>query len=165
MPKTTAAPICEIHNEPKVKVKGQYYCQKCLYSSHLTYETQKQAIQRYNKSPEGRDAAKRYEQSEKYKAARKAYNERLRESLAMARAAQGAGERAKELTPTELRVATSLEGLIAEIREYIDSNMRPPSLQNVINTAKKDYNQVIDAKKAEELINMAAQKRWRAQKV
>lgn len=178
MPRTSTAPVCEIHNEPMVKIKGKYYCQKCLYSSHLTYETQKQAIQRYNKSPEGRDAAKRYEQSEKgklarekylksekYKAARKAYNERLRESLAMARAAQGAGERAKELTPTELRVATSLEGLMAEIREYIDSNMRPPSVQNVINTAKKDYNQVIDTKKAEELINDALQRRSRSQKV
>ncbi len=171
MPRTSTAPVCEIHNEPMVKVKGKYYCQKCLFASHLTYETQRQAVERYNKSPEGRAAAKKYEQSdkgketrnkylksEKYKAARKAYNDRLRESLRLARAARGLGERASELTEPELRVATSLEGLVAEIRSYIDENLRPPSVRNVIDTAKRDYNTVIDAKKAEELIETATKR-------
>ncbi len=178
MPKKTVQ-LCPIHNTPLTpykgnvpELKGTDVCEKCLFSSHLTYETQREAIERYNKSLEGRAAAKKYEQSEKgkatrekylksekYKAARKAYNERLRQSLAMARAAQGVGERAKAITPVELRVATTLEGLMAEIREYIDSNLRPPSIKNVIDTAKKDYNLTIDAKKAQELIDTAMKNR------
>lgn len=172
MAKTQTPPTCEIHGKPKVKVEGQWFCKDCLYGSHLTYETQREAVKRYNKSPEGRDAAKRYEQSdkgksarekylksEKYKAARRAYNARLRESLQIARVARGAGERAKEISPVELRVATSLEGLIAEIRQYIDSNLQPPTVKNVVDTAKRDYGQVIDAKKAEELISAVMKRR------
>ncbi len=171
MPRTSTAPVCDIHNQACIKISGKWYCEKCLFASNLTYETQRQAVERYNKSPEGRAAAKKYEQSEKgketrnkylksekYKAARKAYNERLRESLRMARAARGIGERASELTPGELRVATSLEGLVAEIRSYIDENLRPPSIKNVIDTAKRDYATTIDAKKAEELIDTATKR-------
>jgi hypothetical protein len=166
-----AVKLCPIHNTPLTHFEGKEVCEQCLYSSHLTYTTQREAIQRYNKSPEGRAAAKKYEQSdqgketrnkylksEKYKAARKAYNERLRNSLAIARASQSVGGRAKAITPVEMHTATALEGLMAEIREYVDSNMRLPTVANVIATAKKDYNQVIDAKKAQELIATATQR-------
>ena len=163
------APICEIHHKPKVMVKDQWYCKDCLYSSFLTYETQKEAVKRWRESEKGKQAEKAYEQSDKgketrnkylkgdkYKAARKVYNEHLKQSLAIARLAKGTGEGAKAYTGKELSVASSLEGLLAEIREYLDSNSRPPTVQNVIQTAKRDYGTVIDAKKAEEMIAQAS---------
>ncbi len=168
MPRASTAPVCPTHTKAMVKIKGQYYCEDCLYASHLTYETQREAIKRYNKSAEGRKAAKKYEQSdsgkvarerylksEKYKQRRKEYNERLRQSLAIARIGLGAGGRGTAVTSAELQRAVSLEGLIGEIREYIDTNYRPPTVKNVIETAKKDYNQTIDEKRAQELVAAA----------
>jgi uncharacterized Zn finger protein (UPF0148 family) len=172
MPKKKLTQLCPIHGTPLTTFEGKELCEKCLFNSHLTYETQRDAIERYNKSPEGRAAAKKYEQSEKgkktrnkylksdkYKLARKAYNERLKQSLAIARAAQGVGQRAKATTAIETHVATTLEGLLAEIRDYIDTNLRPPSAKNVVETAKRDYNTVIDIKKAEEMIATALKSR------
>ncbi len=173
MPKTITVPeLCPIHNVELVRTIAGPKCPKCLFNSNLTWETQRQAIARYNKSEEGRAAAKKYEQSDKgktarerylksdkYKAARRAYNERLRESLAMARAAQSVGERAKRYSEPEVRVLTALEGLMAEIRQYIDVNMHTPSIANVIATAKRDYNTSIEAKKAQDLIDQVVQKR------
>lgn len=170
-----AAPICEIHNKPKVKLRGQWYCEACLYSSHLTYQAQKNAVKRWRQSDKGVESEKTYEQSDKgkkarerylkspkYKAARKAYNERLKESLAIARSVRV--ESAKGLTQVEMDVPV-LAGLISEIREYIDNYTKPPTVKAVIDTAKRDYNTTIDEDKAKELIKAAETKNGRSQKI
>ena len=167
---TMTTKVCPEHNEPLVKVKGKWYCKKCLYNSFLTHQTQIQATKRWRQSDKGKEAEKTYEQSDKgkvartaylhsdkYKAARKAYNERLKESLAIARSARIGGS--SKITKEETRTASTLEGLLAEIREYLDSNNRPPTLKNVIDTAKRDYNQVINEDRARELIDAALKSR------
>jgi hypothetical protein len=164
--------ICEIHGVPLKKFKGKDVCEQCLYASNLTYETQKEAIKRFNRSPEGREAAKKYEDSDKGKAARKRYlnsdkyklrrkdyNERLKQSLAIARAAQTTGNRASRLTTEETAVSTTLsalDGLVTEIRSYLDTHQRAPTIKNVVDTAKRDYSKIIDAAKAQELIDAAS---------
>lgn len=167
--KKEVVPVCAKHQEPMVKVQGQYYCKKCVYGSFLTDQAQKSSVKRYRESDAGKKSEKEYEQSEKgqvargryfhsekYKAARRAYNQRLKESLSIARAAHiGAGQ----AKPEELRVTLGLEGLMAEIREYIDQYLKPPTVANVIATAKRDYNQIIDEKRAKELIESAYRRR------
>ncbi len=158
--------VCTIHHTPLKLFKGKWVCELCLRDSDITYQTQREAIERYNKSPEGREAAKKYEQSdkgketrnkylkgEKYKAARKAYNQRLKESLAIARAGLATGTTTKSAMTPELRKTMALDGLIAEIREYINSHSKVPSAKSIIETAKRDYNTTIDEKKAQELID------------
>lgn len=158
--------LCPIHSTSMVTLKGKLYCKSCLYASHLTHQAQKEAIAHWRKSEIGIASEKQYEQSdkgkaargkylhsEKYKLARKAYNERLKESLAIARSART--ESAKGLTKEERQVATGLEGLLAEVREYLDTNLKAPTVKNVVDTAKRDYNQVISEEKAKELIDVA----------
>ena len=173
--KAEIAPICEIHNEAKVKLKDQWWCKSCIYGSHLTYQAQKDAVKNWRQSDKGITSEKEYEQSDKgkvargrylhsdkYKAARKAYNERLKESLAIARSVRV--ESAKGKTQVEIDIPV-LSGLISEIREYYDNYNKAPATKNVIDTAKRDYNTVIDKDKAEELIVAAKTKMGRRQKI
>jgi hypothetical protein len=172
--KTEQAPICDIHGEPKVKLHNQWYCKTCLYNSHLTVQAQKNAVKRWRQSEKGKVSEKTYEQgkgkaardrylhSDKYKAARKRYNERLKESLAITRSVRV--ESAKGITQVELDVPI-LSGLVAEIREYYDNYSKVPSVANIIQTAKRDYNTIIDEVKAKELIAIAKVKNGRQQKI
>lgn len=173
--KKEVPPICSTHNEEMVKVKGQWYCKSCLYSSHLTHTAQKNAVKRWRQSDVGKESEKRYEQSEKgkasrdryfksekYKEARRRYNERLKESLAIARSVRT--ESAKSLTPVEMSVP-ELAGLLAEIREYNDSYLKPPTVKSVIETAKRDYNAVIDEAKAKALIAMGIARNHNKQRI
>jgi len=168
MTRISTVPVCDIHGNSKVKINGEWHCKDCLFASNLTYETQRQAIARYNKSEVGREAAKRYTQTEKgkktrekylkspkYKAARKAYNKRLQESLATARMGRSLADRSSKVTGAELVAHEDLAGLLAEIREYIDTNLRPPTVKNIVATAKRDYMQTITEAKARELIDAA----------
>ncbi len=175
---TAKAPkICPVHNTPLKRYKGKDVCEQCLFSAHLVHETQQAAVKRYNESPEGREAAKRYEQSEKgkiarnrylrsdkYKKSRRAYNERLRESLAISRLGLTGADRAKSLTEPEIRVATTLESLVSEIRSFMDKYGGAPPARNVMATAKRDYNTVIDMKQASELITRASTRSSRPKK-
>ena len=165
-------PICAEHNKAMIKIKGQYYCPDCIYSSHLTYTAQKEAVKRWRQSDKGVESEKQYEQSDKgklarskylhsdkYKAARRAYNQRLKESLTIARIALKGTSGSSKLTTSELQVASGLDGLLAEIREFLDENSTSPTVANVVATAKRDYNQIITEAKAKELINAASVRR------
>jgi hypothetical protein len=168
--KTEVAPTCPIHNEVKVKLHDKYWCKSCIYGSHLTVQAQKSAVKNWRQSPKGITSEKEYEQgpskdpggaryrylhSDKYKTARKAYNERLKDSLAIARSVRTAS--AKGITQIETEVPI-LNGLVSEIREYLDRYQKAPSVKTIIDTAKKDYNTIIDKDKAAELIKAAGVK-------
>ena len=93
---------------------GMYYCKPCLQASFLTDEAQKEAQKRYRQSSKGKIATHNYEQSEKgkvarlkyfkspkYKQRRKEYNERIRESLRIARQAGTLRGQRERLEPLE----------------------------------------------------------------
>lgn len=91
--------------------KKAWYCPDCLHGAYLSDLAQKAAQKRYRKSTKGKTAEKNYEQSpkgktsrdkylksDKYKLRRKEYNERLKESLRIARES-GAHKGAREVVP------------------------------------------------------------------
>lgn len=93
--------------------KKEWYCPTCLLGSFLSDEAQKAAYKRYRQSPKGKASQKKWEESKKGKAARnkylksakyrqrrKEYNDRLKESLRIARLA-GVGRGERERLPIE----------------------------------------------------------------
>ena len=161
---------CPKHNIPlSYHEKYGDYCKDCLYSSFLTAQAQDAAVKRYNKTEKHKTAAKKYEQgtgkearerylkSDKYKARRKEYNERLAESLRIARAAKL--PRAVSEKAVERKQKEQYDELIADIREYLDEQGRQPSAKNVAHWAKENYNKVISLDQAKTIIERATLQR------
>ena len=144
----------------------RWICEQCLYGAYLTDQAQREAVKRYRDSEKGKASEKKYEQSEKgktarerylksekYKQRRREYNQRLKESLAIARAAEP--ERAKAITPAEKRVIDEHAALIQDIREYMDSYGRLPTPEAVKTSALDDYNTKLTDEQARELLQRA----------
>lgn len=164
---STQPGICPKHNTPLVLVEklGSYHCKECLYSSFLTQTAQDAAIKRYNQTPKHKESAKRYEQgtgkearekylkSDKYKQRRREYNQRLAESLRIARSAKL--DRATSEKVIEKRGKSEFVELIEDIREYLDNQNRQPSALNVVRWAKENYGRDITEQQAQNLIKKA----------
>ncbi len=169
MPKTKQerlCPICEGKLTYSRKLR-KWICEQCLYGAFLTDQAQREAVRRYRQTDKGKEAEKKYEQSDKgktarerylksdkYKQRRREYNQRLKESLAIARAAQL--ERPKKITAEEKLVTDDRAALIQDIREYIDSANRLPTIDNV-KTQAKDYGLKLTDEQVRELIRRAQQ--------
>jgi len=145
------------------KHSRKWLCPSCLYGAFLTDQAQREAVKRYRGSEKGKEAEKRYEQSdkgkvarerylksEKYKQRRREYNERLKESLRIAREALAGQPRAKALTGIE-----KLTPLIDEIKEFIQISKHPPKPQDVIDWAADEHNAKISTVEASNLIGRA----------
>ncbi len=169
MPKTKQEHLCTTCEEPMTysrKLK-KWVCEICLYGAFLTDQAQREAVKRYRQTDKGKEAEKKYEQSDKgktarerylksdkYKQRRREYNQRLKESLAIARAAHL--ERPKALTEAEVLVTDEHAALIQDIREYIDSSNRLPPVDSV-KTQAEDYGLKLTDEQARELIRRAQQ--------
>jgi len=164
--------ICPSHSTPmKYSRKLRtWYCSECLQRAYESYLAQQEAVKRYRGSEKGKTAQDRYEESEKgqtarqrylhsnkYKAARRAYNQRLKESLQIARAAKlerPTTERVVERIRTDV-----LSPLVQEIREYLDVMGRRPSTTEVKEWANDIYETKITTERARELIERASKRR------
>ena len=168
-PKQKVERLCETCGEPLTYSRKlrKWICEKCLYGAFLTDQAQREAVKRYRQTEKGKEAEKKYEQSgkgktarerylksEKYKQRRREYNQRLKESLAIARAAQL--ERPKKITAEEKLVTDEHAALIQDIREYIDSSNRLPTIDNV-KTQAEEYGLKLTDEQAHELIRRAQQ--------
>ena len=169
---TKQSHVCPSHSTPMKysrKLKT-WYCSVCLQRAYESYLAQQEAVKRYRDSEKGKTAQDRYEQSEKgqtarqrylksekYKQRRKEYNQRLKESLQVARAARlerPSTERGVERVRTEV-----LSPLVQEIREYIDIMGRRPSTVEVREWASDAYKTNITTERAKELIETASKRR------
>lgn len=163
--------VCTKHDKALVyhAAKGIWVCPECLYAALLSYEAQratqkryqqsekfKQAQQRYRDTEKGKKAREKYFKSEKYRQRRREYNERLKESLAIARRASI--ERPRSLKPPEAVATSKLSQLIQDIREYIDSFGRAPSVSDVTEWSRDIYSTPITRTKAAELVEIAKQR-------
>jgi len=172
MPKTPdEEKICTVHGTPlKYSRKARkYYCPECLYSSFLTHQAQQEAVKRYRQSEKGKASERKYElsekgqaarekylKSEKYKQRRREYNERLKESLRIARIARE--EKATTEKEVEVRRTSELMPLIQDIHEYADIMGRLPSPREVIVWARDAYKTSLPLDKAIELLRRAQRK-------
>ena len=168
---TTEQPrICPKHNIPlKYDDKVGWYCKDCLFSSYLTQQAQDAAVKRYNKTAKHKNAEKKYEQgtgktardkylhSDKYRQRRREYNERLAESLRIARAAHTG--RAVSEKQVERKQKEEFAELIEDIREYLDTQGRQPTAKNVTHWAKENYNKTISLDQAKTIIERATLRR------
>jgi len=140
----------------------KWVCPSCTLSAYLTDQAQRASVRRYRQSEKGIDAAKRYEQSEKgkvarkrylssekYKQRRREYNQRLKESLAIARAAQLPRNR----KATEKEIKDKWNALARDIKDSMNLKMRP-SVSDVITWAE-DYGLKPTNAEAQNLINTA----------
>jgi len=138
-----------------------YICPACLYGAFLTAQAQAESVKRYRQSEKGVAAEKKYEQSEKgkiarqrylksekYKQRRREYNQRLKESLAIARAAHL--PRAKAATREE-----KLVPLVADIREFFETSKHMPIPSDVVEWAEDEYQTKISLTEAEAFIKQA----------
>ena len=143
------------------KHSRKWMCPACLYGAFLTAQAQAESVKRYRQSEKGVAAEKRYEQSEKgkvarerylksekYKQRRREYNERLKESLAIAR--QAHLPRAKAETREE-----HLVPLIDDIREFFETSKHMPTPQDVVGWAEDEHQTKISSNEAEALIKQA----------
>ena len=139
----------------------KWLCPACLYGAFLTDQAQRESIKRYRTSEKGIAAEKKYEQSEKgkiarerylksekYKQRRREYNQRLKESLAIAR--QAHLPRAKALTREERLVP-----LVDDIREFVQTSKHTPSTSDVVGWAEDEYRIKISPTEAENFIKQA----------
>jgi len=167
MPKTKEKHICETCGGEMTYSRKlrKWVCEQCLYGAYLTDQAQREAVKRYRESEKGKASEKKYEQSEKgktarerylksdkYKQRRKEYNQRLKESLAIARTAEL--ERAKAVTPAEREATDRHAALIQDIREYIDTSNRLPTVE-AVKTQAEDYNLKLSDEQTRELIQRA----------
>ena len=163
MPKTKEKQICNAcGGELKYdRHSKSYICPACLYGAFLTAQAQAESVRRYRGSEKGIAAEKRYEQSdkgkiarerylksEKYKQRRREYNQRLKESLAIAR--QAHLPRAKAETREERLVP-----LIDDIREFFETSKHMPASQDVVDWAENEYQTKISLTEAEVFIQQA----------
>ena len=164
--------LCPSHQTPMKysrKLKT-WYCSECLQRAYESYLAQQEAVKRYRGSGKGKTAQEHYEQSDKgqtarqrylhsdkYKAARRAYNQRLKESLQIARAAKlerPSTERAVERVRTEV-----MSPMVQDIREYLDTMGQRPSTTDVKEWANDIYGTKITTERARELIETATKRR------
>ena len=168
MPKTKEVSLCptcggKITYSRKLR---KWICEPCLYGAYLTDQAQREAVKRYRQTEKGKEAEKKYEvsekgktarerylKSEKYKQRRREYNQRLKESLAIARAAEL--DRAKALTSVEVMAADEQAPLIQDIHEYFDFRGHLPTPEDVRNWADTEYKLKLTAEQARELIRRA----------
>ena len=163
--------ICPIHDKPlKYSRKAKtWYCPECLYSSFLTHQAQQEAVKRYRQSEKGKASERKYElsnkgqlarekylKSEKYKQRRREYNERLKESLRIARIARD--ERATAEKEVEVRRTSELMPLIQDIHEYTDIMGKLPSPREVVVWARDAYKISLPLDRAVELLKRAQRK-------
>lgn len=164
--------ICPMHNTPlKYSRKlRMWYCPDCLYASFLTHQAQQEAVKRYRqtekgkaaeekyeKSPKGKAAREKYLKSEKYKQRRREYNQRLKESLQIARIALA--ERATREKEEERQRTEELMPLIQDVREYLDTMGNLPSPSEVVKWARDAYGVTLSSNRVAKLINKAAKRR------
>lgn len=178
MPKTVIAaqPDDEGKNCTKHSIPLKYsrkekawYCPTCLQESYNAWKAQQEAVKRYRDSDKGKEAQQRYEQSEKgqtarqrylksnkYKQRRKEYNQRIKESIQIARAAK------TTVAPREFEVRKALEELptdasplLHDVLEYMEMVHRPPSTADVREWAEDLYQQRITTAEAQTLIDKA----------
>ena len=141
-----------------------WLCPQCLYAAFLTDQAQRESVKRYRQSEKGKTAEKKYEQSEKgktarqrylksekYKQRRREYNQRLKESLAIARKAML--PRAKALTKEE-----RMRDLVDAIKEYRQMSKRLPSPDDVIEWVEDEHRIKITTAEAQEFIKRASHK-------
>jgi uncharacterized Zn finger protein (UPF0148 family) len=152
--------LCPKHNIPLVTVKGKLYCPECLRAAAIIQETQKAAQKRWRQSArgkarikaheqgKGKEARSRYLHSTKYKARRKEYNERIKESLQIARAQL---HEAAKVEPAYTQ--QKLSALCRDIKDAMSWGRKPP-IQDII-TWGKDYELTITPQQANELIKKA----------
>jgi hypothetical protein len=152
---------------PKQKT---WYCSECLHAAFLTAEAQKESVKKYQHSKKFKNSQDKYRQSDKgqkarndyfhsdkYKERRKEYNERLKESLAIAR--QAHLERTSVQKPVETLRTEEFKPLIQDIREYIDAMGHSPTHHEVVVWAKDTYAMQLPVSKASELIQQAAKRK------
>ena len=157
---------CELTYSKELK---RYFCKECLHAAYLTDLAQKEAVKRYQQTDKfkasqkkyaegkGKTARQRYLSSDKYKARRKEYNERLKESLAIARQAQL--ERPSVVTEVELVRSEVLAPLTQDIREFLDTMGRLPSAIDVQEWSRDVYSTPLTREKAVNIINQASKRR------
>ncbi len=163
---------CLIHNCKLTysRKHKQWYCKECLYASFLTQQAQQNAAKRYSQSEKGRASERRYElsdkgkvsrerylKSDKYKQRRREYNQRLKESLQIARLALA--EKATKEKVEERQRTDELMPLIQDIREYADTMGMSPSPAEVTKWARDAYGLSLPTPRAIELIHKAAARR------
>lgn len=163
---------CSIHNKRLTysRKHKSWYCKDCLYASFLTYQAQRDAVKRYRDTEKGKAAEKTYElsekgktsrerylKSEKYKQRRREYNQRLQESLRIARvvlAEKATREKEEERIRTDEFIP-----LIQDIREYADVFGMLPSITEVYKWARDAHGLILSTDKVAELIDKAAKRR------
>lgn len=119
----------------------------------------KEAQKHYEESDRGKDARRRYLKSDRYKQRRREYNQRLKESLQIARAARlGRPSAQKEV---ERVVSAQMSPLVLDIMEYQDTMGRSPSPNEVREWSRDVYKTKISSDRARELIESAIQRRHR----
>jgi uncharacterized Zn finger protein (UPF0148 family) len=150
---------------------GRWFCKACLYGAFLTHQAQQEATRRYRQSEKGKNSEKKYEQtergkatrekylkSEKYKQRRKEYNQRLKESLQIARAAHL--ERASAAKPSEVVRDEEMKPLIQDIQEYVNTMGHEPSTSEVVTWSLDVYGMKgMTTEQAQTLIEEAKKKR------
>ncbi len=159
-PKIQTCDKCNAQLEYNRKLKT-WYCPECLHGAFLTDQAQREAVKRYRQSIKGKATEKKYEQSDKgklarerylkggkYKQRRKEYNLRLKESLAIARAAML--PRAKALSREERLVP-----LVDDIREFIQASKHSPKSTDVVEWAQDEYHTKITESEAQKFIEHA----------
>jgi len=139
----------------------KWYCPNCLLAAYLTDLAQRKSVKKYIHSEKGRASAKKYEQSEKgkkarqnylksekYKQRRREYNQRLKESLAIARAAQL--PQARKLTEKETK--DKFNALARDVKDSINLRIKP-TVEDVKAWAE-DYDLKITDTEAQNLIDV-----------
>lgn len=161
-------PICEKCDEPKKydRKRKVWYCPTCLLSAFLTDQAQRDSMKRYRQSEKGTEASQRYEQSEKgkvarqkylkgekYKQRRKEYNDRLKESLRIAREALGVHRGAR---PTQIEQERDLSIIRKDVLEFTQMAGHTPTLEDVKDWAH-EYDITLSDAEAQKLIQEAVQ--------
>lgn len=142
-----------------------WYCPECLRNAHNSWKAQQEAVRRYRNSDKGKEAQDRYENSDKgqaarnrylksskYKQRRKEYNQRLQESLQIAREAKKAAPRVHKVLKA---LPPNLPPLVTDILEYQDLIGRSPSTADVKEWSVDLYKKHITTEQARKLIKQA----------
>jgi len=169
-----AQKTCTIHDRPLKysRKEKMWYCPDCLHSAYLSWQAQQEAVKRYRdsekgkaaqgkyeKSDKGQTARQRYLKSEKYKQRRREYNQRLKESLQIARAAKIGRPTVQK--HAEQAVGEELTPLVMDIMEYQDTIGATPSPTDVKEWSKDVYKTTITTERARELIDITLKRRQR----